>query len=757
MERRRSHIGGVVQGVGFRPHVYGLAVSHNLTGFVGNDSSGVFLEVQGETEELKRFLAELQAAPPPLARIDSIRTDILDPTSIHDGFRILDSRPDGGGHTSISPDSATCGDCLREMLDATDRRYRYPFINCTNCGPRFTIIKRTPYDRPWTTMAGFTMCPECQREYDSPANRRFHAQPNACPVCGPQLEFGGESMLVSGEDALQSGLGVLAQGEILAIKGIGGFHLAVDARKEDAVLRLRERKGRWGKPLAVMVRDLEMAERFAEISAGEAALMASPQRPIVLLAARRQANAFPLARQISPGTNRVGVMLPYSGLHTLLMEDSGPLAMTSGNLSNEPIVWRNEEARERLAGIADGFLLHDREIHVPCDDSVVRIVDVRQSPIRRSRGYAPLPVRLPRGGPSVLAVGAELKSTFCLTHHDHAYLSQHLGDMETLETLSAFERSVDHFQAIFRTKPEMVVCDLHPGYLSSSWARSYIKREGLPLVEVQHHHSHVCSAMAEHGLGEESRILGVVFDGTGYGTDGAIWGGEILLAGYDSFERILHLGCTPMPGGDSCIRNPYRMALAHLWSAGIAWDPRIPCVAAATANELGVLEQQLRSNLNCVPTSSVGRFFDAAASILGVRQRVEYEAQAAVELEALADESRDAIPYPILIAKGEIDPKPVIWAMVEDQRAGVPIGAMASRFQRTVAEIVVSAARRARRDTDVTIAALTGGVFQNATVAAMAAFGLRNAGFQVLEQSIVPANDGGVALGQAAIGLARSR
>jgi hydrogenase maturation protein HypF len=439
------------------------------------------------------------------------------------------------------------------------------------------------------------------------------------------------------------------------------------------------------------------------------------------------------------------------------MQHSAPLVMTSGNFSSEPILWKNEDALERLQGIADAFLLHNRDIHVPCDDSVVRIADRRQSPVRRSRGYAPLPVRLRYSGPSVLAVGAELKSTFCLTQQNHAYLSQHLGDMENLETLTAFEQALAHFRAVFRTQPEIVVCDAHPSYLSSSWARRYSEREGVPLVEVQHHHSHLCSTMAEHGLDGSHPVLGVVFDGTGYGVDGAIWGGEILKATYTSFERILHLGYTPMPGGDASIRSPYRMALVHLWSAGIPWRPGIPCVDAATATELSVLQQQLSSNLLCIPTSSVGRFFDAVASLIGIRQRVEYEAQAAIELEAASEEIYGADFYPVQIAGGQIDPRPVIHAIVDDLRSGVGRSTIASRFQRTVVQVIVSATEEAKRLTGITMVALTGGVMQNMRIATLASQQLSEHGFSVLEHSLVPANDGGIALGQAAIALARQR
>ena len=738
--------------MGFRPHVYTRATRLGLTGFVGNDSAGVFIELQGEIDRIVAFESELQSQPPPLAQIETYSSIEVDFVQGDSGFLILESETVAAGHTSISPDIATCDACLTEMLDPADRRYRYPFVNCTNCGPRFTIIRGTPYDRPQTTMATFTMCAACQSEYDSPSNRRFHAQPNACPVCGPRLTYLEEGTEVCSDGtALQAACDALAQGKIIAIKGIGGFHLAVRANDEVAVTRLRERKHRWAKPLAIMVRDIASACMFASISVDEARVLEGHARPIVLL--RRSRDETTLAAQIAPGTNEVGVMLPYSGLHALLMQASGPLVMTSGNLSNEPILWRNEDALDKLKGIADAFLLHDRDIHVPCDDSVVRICGADELPIRRSRGYAPLPVRLWHPGPSVLAVGAELKSTFCLTQQNHAFLSQHIGDMESYETLTAFERALAHFQGIFRATPDVVACDLHPGYLSSRWAREYAATHSLPLVEVQHHHAHLCSAMAEHGLDPDTPILGIIFDGTGYGTDGAIWGGEILLGNYDGFERVMHLRYTPMPGGDASIRHPYRMALAHLWAAGVPWDHQLPCVANVPDSELTILARQLQTNFGCSPTSSIGRLFDAAAALIGVRQTAQYEAQAAIELEAISATVSTAMPYPVEISDGKINARPIIRALAEELLSGVPRGILASRFHRTIVEMIVVAAAQAREATGIGTVALSGGVMQNATVGTLACIQLRTRGFRVLQQQSVPANDGGIALGQAAIAV----
>ena len=736
--------------------------THSLTACtsqvtLGTMWSGVFIEVQGTEGSLDLFLNKLQAAPPSRANIENLRSEVIDVQLPESSFVILESKAANQGHASVSPDIATCGDCLSEMLDSSTRRYRYPFINCTNCGPRFTIILGTPYDRAATTMRDFTMCAACQAEYNSPLSRRFHAQPNACPACGPRLTYLQAGTEFGGESAIEAAKLALAQGRIIAIKGVGGFHLAVDACSDDAVSRLRERKRRPAKPFALLARDLDMVRQFALLSEEESDLLTAPQRPIVLLSTRGEVAAESLSSLIAPGTNRVGVMLPYTGLHTLLMEESGPLVMTSGNLTSEPIIWRSKDALERLGGIADAFLLHNRDIHVPCDDSVVSVAEDRQSPIRRSRGYAPLPVRLQDSGPSVLAVGAELKSTFCLSHQDHAYLSQHLGDMENLETLTAFEQTLAHFESLFRTRPEIIACDAHPTYLSSLWARRYSEREGIPIVEVQHHHGHLCSTMAEHGIDRDAAVLGVVFDGTGYGVDGAVWGGEILKATYTSFDRVLHLGYTPLPAGDATIRKPYRMALAHLWSAGIPWSPGLPCVDAATATELSVLQQQLNANLLCIPTSSVGRFFDAAASLIGIRHNVEYEAQAAIELEAISDDVLHADAYPIVIADAQIDPRPIVYSIIEDLRSNIGRSKIASRFQRTVVQMMVAGAKEAREVTGINTVALTGGVMQNTRVVRPASALLRGLGFRVLEHRLVPANDGGIALGQAAIALARLR
>lgn len=750
VERWRIHVRGVVQGVGFRPFVYGLAARHKLTGSVSNQSDGVHIEIEGPLEALESFGRDLRAQAPPLSLIDSVTVDSV--AALGDAsFVIHESAAQVGPSTPISPDVATCNDCLRELLDPNDRRYRYPFINCTNCGPRYTIIKDIPYDRPFTTMAGFPMCAACSAEYHDPANRRFHAQPLACPECGPHVwaHPGGEIR----EHALQLVRSALRAGKIVAIKGIGGFHLACDATNSSAVGELRRRKNRGDKPFGLMAANLDIVRQSAELSDQEATLLTAKERPIVLL---RRKPESPLSPVVAPGTALVGFMLPYSPLHVLLLEDR-PLVMTSGNLSDEPICRSNEEALSRLHGLADLFLLHNRDIHVVCDDSVARIHESRELPLRRARGYAPLPVRLPRDSETVLAVGAELKSTFCLTKGTYAYLSPHIGDMENLETLNALERGLAHFRSIFRCEPTRVVCDLHPGYLSTTWAQKFAETNHLPLVQVQHHHAHVASLMAEHALDGTEPVIGVSFDGTGYGTDQTIWGGEVLIADYKSFRRAGRLKYVPMPGGDAAIKRPYRMALAHLFAAGIEWTEDLPCVAAVPENERRVLRRQLETRINCVDTSSVGRLFDAIASLSGVCHLSSYEGQAAIELE-MASASGLADPYQFNLS-GEsedefvIDPAPVLRSVVEDIRRGTSQGIISLRFHTATADCIAEICSRLEIRVPNRMVALTGGVFQNVLLAKLAKDRLERNNFKVLTHRIVPPNDGGISLGQAMIAL----
>ena len=740
--RRRLRISGIVQGVGFRPFIHGLATGLRLSGFVGNDTDGVFVEIEGPVAELDRFAELLPAESPVAARIREVTWREVPPTG-ESSFRIVASHHATTGTALVSPDLCICDDCLRELHDPADRRYGYPFINCTNCGPRFTIIERTPYDRPNTTMRPFEMCAACRSEYDDPTDRRFHAQPNACPVCGPQV-----ATIPPVDDPVADMRRRVAAGEIVAVKGLGGFHLACDATSDAAVRLLRERKRRPTKPLAVMVADLATARSIAVIGADEKRLLTSRERPIVLL---RRTDDSPLSDLVAPGNGYIGVMLPYTPLHDLLVEPGEIWVMTSGNRSNEPIVTDNDEATVRLGSIADAFLTHDRAIHVPCDDSVVRALDGVEYPIRRSRGYAPFPVPLPFAVPPILATGGELKATFCLASGHDGFMSQHIGDMENLETLDAFTRAVDHFTDLFRIEPELIVADLHPGYLSTRWA----DRSGIPVVRIQHHHAHVAALMAEHGVTDP--VIGFAFDGTGYGLDGTVWGGEILVGDYEHLDRAGHLAAVPLPGGDAAITNPARMALSHLRSAGIGWDGDLPPVAALSDTERSLIAAQIERGINTIPTTSMGRLFDAVSALAGVCQTATYEAQAAIELEALIDPAANG-SY-TFTATGDdhlvIDPGPMLAAVVADVRRGAAIGVIAARFHRGVALMITETARHIRARTGHATVGLTGGVFQNVTLTRMAMSMLQDSGFEVLVHRLVPPNDGGLALGQAVIAAAR--
>ena len=746
--RKQIRVTGVVQGVGFRPFVYAAALRCRICGFVANHSSGVVIEAEGVVDDFNEFLRALRQDPPALARIDTLEAFEI-PVLGDTAFVIHHSHAIAGESTPVPPDIATCAKCLTELFDPANRRYRYPFINCTNCGPRFTIIHGLPYDRPLTTMDGFAMCTNCEAEYRNPLDRRFHAQPIACPRCGPQLQLVPGNL--TGDKALLEAQRLLRAGAIVAIKGIGGFHLACDATSEAAVQELRRRKGRAGKPFAVMMRDMTILRRYAEAGREEERILAGRERPIVLLQRKLDTQAL-LAGSIAPGQAQLGIFLPYSPLHALLADET-PLVMTSGNRSDEPIARDNEEALERLAGLADAFLLHNRPIHAVCDDSVVRVAETRELPIRRSRGYAPLPVQLPVSAPAIFAAGAELKATFCLARGTRAYLSQHIGDMENLETQLAYERALAQMRQLFHIEPQAVACDLHPGYLSTQWAAQFAAENNLPVFKIQHHHAHAAALMAEHALPPDARMIAVVFDGTGLGTDGAVWGGEILSVSYQNFERLGHLKYVPFPGGDSAIRNPYRMALAHLYAARLPRDEDLPCMKHASSAELGNLATQFIRDY-FPSTSSVGRLFDAAASLLGVRHEVTYEAQGAMEFEALAAQSDDPGTYDFAIEETSpflIDPAPAWRAMIVDLRGGVAVSVMAARFHRAVASAIVQSCSLARVRTGLGTIGLTGGVFQNVLLLKMTTSALEKEGFQVLAHRIVPPNDGGLSLGQAAI------
>lgn len=754
--RLRVCVRGVVQGVGFRPFVYTSAAALALTGSVRNDSSGALVEVEGDAADLADFLARLTGDAPPLAVIESIETQEI-PVVGGTGFVIADTSRTEGGRTLASPDVAMCVECAAEQRDPANRRYRHAFVNCTNCGPRFTIISSLPYDRATTTMAGFPMCADCAHEYHDPADRRFHAQPVCCPNCGPTLRYQtGTGARARGESALRAARRLLRDGGVLAVKGIGGYHLACDAGDERAVADLRDRKRRGDKPFAVMVPDLGTARRVAAIDEASARLLCGPQRPIVLMP--RLAGA-PVADSVAPHNPDLGVVLAYTPLHALLLglpgDEPGPsvLVMTSGNLGGEPICFTDDDALNRLSHLADGWLMHDRAILVPCDDSVVRVIDGMELPIRRSRGYAPLPVALPVPVPPTLAVGGDLKNTLAVADQKYAWLSQHIGDMDDLATLAAFDSAEHQLELLTGVTPEVVVADCHPGYRSTAWARR--NACGRPVRSVQHHHAHIAAVMAEHGLDGSQRVLGFAFDGTGYGPDGAVWGGEVLLADYKGYQRLAHLKCVPLAGGDLSVLRPYRMALSHLRSAGLDWDEDLPPVRACPDDERRILLHQLETGLGCAPTSSMGRLFDAVSALAGVRQVVDYEAQAAIELEGLArDCDCGATAYAFSLDAGQspavIDPAPVLAAVVCDVRAGVPPGVIGARFHRAVATLVVDLAAVATSGSHTI--ALSGGVFQNPLLLRLVLRALHDENFEVITHRLVPPNDGGIALGQLLVG-----
>lgn len=747
--RRRFEVHGVVQGVGFRPHVYATAATLGLSGSVANTAAGVVAEVEGDPDAVDEFGRLLCSQAPPLAEITEVRESALEPQG-GTGFTIERSGEPGSSQTLASPDVTVCAECLAELADPLDRRYRHAFITCTNCGPRFTIITELPYDRATTTMADFAMCRACADEYADPADRRFHAQPVSCPDCGPQLTLVHGDRTVSGDRAVREARGLLAQGLVVAVKGLGGYHLACDARNESAVAELRRRKQRGAKPFALMARDVDAAVRIVTMDDDERRLLTGLRRPIVLLAARPDAEvAQSIAQSVAPGNPDLGVMLPYTPLHVLLLgiepDLDGPdlLVMTSGNLSGEPIAHDDADARRRLSPLVDAWLTHDREIQVPCDDSVTRHVAGAELPVRRSRGYAPLPLALPFDIEPMLAVGADLKNTCALAGGRYAWVSPHIGDMDDLATLQVLTDMESHLERLTGVTPTQLVADAHPGYRSSGWARTHA--DGRPVHLVQHHHAHIASVMGEHGVPLGEQVIGFAFDGTGYGTDGAVWGGEVLVAGYKSFRRAAHLAYVPLAGGDASVLRPYRMAMAHLRAAGVPWDPALPCVAACPEDERAVLDHQLTTGLGCTPTSSMGRLFDSVASLAGVRHTVDFEAEAAVELEGLA---RSAWPADGGYAFDGCDAGPVVRAVADDVRAGVPVPVVAARFHAAVVRLVVDLAEQTRRETGIDVVALGGGVFGNALLLGATQHTLIDRHFDVLRPRALPPNDGGIALGQ---------
>ena len=752
--RKRIEVRGIVQGVGFRPFVYRVARRCGIRGRVLNSSDGVVIEAEGSDKGLESFLSILKTELPPLARID--RLTVYDQTPRGDiDFAIEPSVSVPGRFGLVPPDVATCAECEGDFTSPENRRFGYPFTNCTNCGPRYSIIRDVPYDRSNTTMAEFPMCARCRAEYEDPLNRRFHAEPNACPDCGPSL------CLLSGARAfaLPPGFGpasseipdrarsLLREGKILAIKGLGGFHLVCDATSERAVSLLRERKRRSGKAFAIMVRTIAVAERICVLSDADRTLLQGTRRPIVLLPRREESG---IATSVAPGNARLGLMLPYMPLHHLLFDESlDALVMTSGNMSEEPIVSRNEDAWPRLHTLADHFLLHNRDIRTRVDDSVFQTFEGRDYPVRRSRGYAPDPITLTMPLAEVLACGGELKNTLCLIRDRYAILSQHIGDLENLETMEFFRETLHHLQRFFRVSPVAVAHDLHPNYLSTRFA---LRESGLQPIGVQHHHAHIASCMADNGI--EGRVIGVALDGTGYGTDGKIWGGEFLVCDFHGFERCGHLRYIPLAGGDSAVRQPWRSALAYLREAfgESASSLELPLFRDIPPKQIRVVDAMIARGIQTIGTSSCGRLFDAVSSLLGIRHETTYEGQAAIELETLATEASGKYPFEIQDNDPfQVDLRPTIEAIVREIAGGVAAGEISARFHRTMANVIAASCDRIRGLHGLTRVCLSGGTFQNLRLLSHAVALLREGGSEVFTHTQVPTNDGGLALGQAVI------
>ena len=756
IKRAKISVRGIVQGVGFRPFVYQLATKHGLKGWVCNTSGDVKIEVEGSSDSLQLFLDQLKTEAPPLALIEEIN-HLYVASDGDQTFEIRESTPEKGKYQRISPDIATCPLCLKEILDRNDRRYRYSFTNCTNCGPRFTIIKDIPYDRPETTMRTFKMCPECQKEYDNPVDRRFHAQPNCCPTCGPKLEITDQAgKTIASQDPVRDVCALLKQGKILALKGLGGFLLACDATNEQAVTNLRQRKKRLFKPFAVMISSLDEVKKLCVVSPEEEKLLTSVKAPIVLLQLKDKKK---VSAAVAPNLNYLGVMLPYTPLHHLLMREvSLPLVMTSGNLSEEPIAKDNDEALRRLSGIADYFLVHNRDIHVQFDDSVTMVENTKLQVLRRARSYAPDPIHLPFHSQEVLACGAELKNTFCITRDEYAFISQHIGDLDNLETLDHFEKVLDHYKKLFRLNPQIIVCDQHPDYLSSRYAQELkTTNNDLNLIPVQHHHAHIVSCIIDNKVAPP--VLGVAFDGTGYGEDGSIWGGEFLVVDYGKFQRLGHLEYIPMPGGENAIKKPFRMAISYLVNllGEQTLNQRLAFLETVEEVELELIKKQIEKGINAPLTSSCGRLFDGVSALLNIRNEVDYEGQAAIELEMIAGEEKDTgkiYPFEISEEKGMkiVRLQELFAAILEDVNRGVTKTEISACFHHAVAQMVVRMCQTLARDTGINKVALSGGVFQNRLLLRLTSDYLEKTGLNVITHREVPTNDGGISLGQAVIG-----
>ena len=750
--RLRIRVGGIVQGVGFRPFIYRLASERNLAGYVLNDPAGVDMEVEGRLDAVSAFLTAIVKERPPRARVDTLSAHFVDIEN-GAGFTIRESEVTAGRAVLISPEIATCDDCLRELRDPSDRRFGYPFINCTNCGPRYTIIRDIPYDRAKTTMDVFKMCPECRAEYEDPMNRRFHAEPNACWVCGPAVVLrDGSGVEVPCGDPIGRAADLLAEGKIIAVKGLGGFHLAVDASDDEAVRRLRERKHREEKPLAVMARDVDAVGSFARVGPEEAALLCDSARPIVLL--RKRADS-PLSEWIAPGNRNVGVMLPYTPVHHLLLaRDFRALVMTSGNISEEPIAIDMDDALARLGGIADYYLDHNREILSRCDDSVMRVIDGTTVFLRRSRGYVPLPLELDFSPPSILGCGAHLKNTVAITRGSKVFLSQHIGDLENLAAYDFFNSATERLKRVADTEPSVVAHDLHPDYLST---RRALELPADRRIGVQHHHAHIAGCLGEAGT--DGPVIGIALDGTGYGTDGTIWGCEILVATRAEFRREAHLEVVGMPGGERAVLEPWRMAVSHMANAFGDDIGRLDLtgILGVAGDEIHTVRMMLEQNFNCPRTSSCGRLFDAVSSICGIRSRISFEGQAAIELEmAAADGGERSYPVEIAEAGGMlvISPRAMIRALVGDLAAGVDKGLVSTAFHAWLAASLTKAAVLLRSKHGIDAAVLSGGCFQNELLLSSMKRLLAEAGFKVLINTQVPPNDGGISFGQVVVAAA---
>ncbi len=745
-------INGVVQGVGFRPFIFQLAHRHNLRGNVANTAEGVVIHVEGSHRQITDFLEEIPRSRPPLAHIVHIESTGAEVRNCSD-FRIIKSSSADSKSTLISPDVSICEDCKEEIFDPRNRRFRYPFTNCTNCGPRYTIINDIPYDRPKTAMAIFRMCDKCQAEYDDPLNRRFHAQPNACPDCGPRVQlFDAQKNPIQSNDPIQTTAELLKKGHILAIKGLGGFHLAVDATLPDAVIRLRQRKQREEKPLALMSPDIEQIETYARMTDSAKALLTGIQRPIVLLDKK---DPNPIAPQVAPENRHFGVMLPYTPLHYLLLSQGfTALVMTSANLSEEPIAIDNQEAFERLGRIADYFLVHDRDIYLRSDDSIIRWLNGAPRFIRRSRGYVPIPIFLHRQVPKILACGGELKNTICLTKGNNAFVSQHIGDLENLATEDFMRLTINHLKRILDITPEAIACDQHPDYLSTRYA---LEIKELPVVQIQHHHAHIAACMAENRI--DGPVIGLAFDGTGLGSDHHIWGGEVLISDYEDFQRAAHLTYVPMPGGAKAIKEPWRMAVSHLLShydaTGLPSD--LPMFKAIDAQKIETISTMTQKRINAPLTSSLGRLFDAVAALIGLRYEVAFEGQAAMQLEMTVKKS-DGSAYDLTWRNGspiQIETAPLIKQVVEDIMKNTAPGIISSKFHQALIDGFTQICRHLRHQTGIKQVALSGGAFQNAILLRGLSQKLRLNEFEVYAHRQVPCNDGGLSLGQAVIAAHR--